>query len=400
VDKGGQKALVAAARAITVSATTAGAATVSATSFAELTGVSRERLRTWERRYGFPQPLRVARGPRRYVLDDAGAVVAVRRAADEGVPLPRAIAAARKLSSARRPSTSTMAAVAEHLPAPLMLLSGPAAARVEYVNPALAALRGAPRVGDEVAGAAAWFAGSDVERAVKTVFATGERSVECGHPAWSDSGEQVRSLVYRMPSEPRETPMVALVQLERTREREAKRALAEAEAAREDLDEQLGRHQRWLGAIAELAELFQRESGPALLRATAETLVRSLPPLDAGVAVYMGGELALGSSSRGLLGPQMVTVAAYPDLAAILRDRTPAWLEPASAAAFGARRGLHVLAVPVAVVAETLGALLLVTDQTGVIDDEIGQLLSVLSASIGFALLRDRLVEGAREAAR
>jgi hypothetical protein len=35
-----------------------------------------------------------------------------------------------------------------------------------------------------------------------------------------------------------------------------------------------------------------------------------------------------------------------------------------------------------------------------VIDDEIGQLLSVLSASIGFALLRDRLVEGAREAAR
>jgi DNA-binding transcriptional MerR regulator len=383
-----------------VSATTAGAATVSATSFAKLTGVSRERLRTWERRYGFPQPLRVGRGPRRYVLDDASAVVAVRRAADEGVPLPRAIAAARKLSSARRPSTNTMAAVAEHLPAPLMLLSGPAPARVEYVNPALAALRGAPRVGDEVAGAAPWFAGSDVERAVKTVFATGERSVECGHPAWSDSGEQVRSLVYRMPSEPRETPMVALVQLERTREREAKRALAEAEAAREDLDEQLGRHQRWLGAIAELAELFQRESGPALLRATAETLVRRLPPIDAGVAVYMGGELALGSSSRGLLGPQMVTVAAYPDLAAILRDRTPAWLEPASAAAFGARRGLHVLAVPVAVVAETLGALLLVTDQTGVIDDEIAQLLSVLSASIGFALLRDRLVEGAREAAR
>jgi MerR family transcriptional regulator, light-induced transcriptional regulator len=400
VDKGGQKARAAAVRVTVASPKAAGATTLSATSFAELTGVSRERLRTWERRYGFPLPQRVARGPRRYVLDDAGAVVAVRRAAEEGVPLPRAIAAARKVSAARRPSASTMAAVAEHLPAPLMLLSGPAPARVEYVNPALAALNGAPRVGDELAVAATWFAGSEVERAVKRVFATAERSVECAHPGWSDPNQQVRSLVYRLPSGLRETPVVAVVQLERRREREAKRALAEAEAARENLDEQLGRHQLWLGAIAELAELFQRESGPALLRATAETLVRRLPPIDAGVAIYMGGELALGSSSRGLLGPQMVTVAAYPDLAAILRDRTPAWLEPASAAAFGARGGLSVLAVPVAVVAETLGALLLVADETGVIDDEIGQLLSVLSASIGFALLRDRLVEGARGAAR
>jgi hypothetical protein len=55
-----------------------------------------------------------------------------------------------------------------------------------------------------------------------------------------------------------------------------------------------------------------------------------------------------------------------------------------------------VLAVPVAVVGETLGAILLVMEGPRPIDGEVGQLLTVLSASIGFALLRDRLVEGAR----
>src|ERR671931_195801 len=40
--------------------------TLSATRFAQLTGMSRERLRTWERRYGFPEPRRGGPGARRY----------------------------------------------------------------------------------------------------------------------------------------------------------------------------------------------------------------------------------------------------------------------------------------------------------------------------------------------
>jgi hypothetical protein len=60
---------------------------------------------------------------------------------------------------------------------------------------------------------------------------------------------------------------------------------------------------------------------------------------------------------------------------------------------------VHVLAVPVAVVGETLGALLLVMEEPGAIEAEIPQLLSVLSAALGFALLRDRLLEGTRDAA-
>jgi MerR family transcriptional regulator, light-induced transcriptional regulator len=157
---------------------------------------------------------------------------------------------------------------------------------------------------------------------------------------------------------------------------------------------------RWVVATAELASLFQRETGPALLQATADTIVRRLPPVDAGVAIYMGGELALGTSTRGMLGPAMVTVTAHADIAGVLHNRAPAWLEPSTAAAFGAPADTLVLAVPVAVVGETLGAILMVMDEPRPVAGEVAQLLTVLSAAVGFVLLRDRLVEGAREQRR
>src|SRR6195952_6005146 len=65
----------------TMSRVDKGGQTVSATRFSQLTGVSRERLRTWERRHGFPQPVRVGSGPRRYAIADTARVLAVRHAA-------------------------------------------------------------------------------------------------------------------------------------------------------------------------------------------------------------------------------------------------------------------------------------------------------------------------------
>ena len=58
-----------------------GGQTVSATRFAALTGVSRERLRTWERRYGFPEP---HRDRRRAAPLRAGGRPARRRGAPRG----------------------------------------------------------------------------------------------------------------------------------------------------------------------------------------------------------------------------------------------------------------------------------------------------------------------------
>src|SRR5215211_5775659 len=95
------------------------------------TGVSRERLRTWERRYGFPTPHRIGAGARRYAVDDVPRVVAVRRAGAQAVPLPDAIARARAATGAEPPAPRTLAGVVEQLPVPVAVVSGPAAMRSE-----------------------------------------------------------------------------------------------------------------------------------------------------------------------------------------------------------------------------------------------------------------------------
>src|SRR4051794_41391765 len=104
-----------------------GGQTVSATRFAALTGVSRERLRTWERRYGFPAPRRAGGGPRRYELADVGPVVAVRRAAAEGTPLAEAIARARSSAPSGGVGAAAPAGLLGGLPGPGVALSGPGA---------------------------------------------------------------------------------------------------------------------------------------------------------------------------------------------------------------------------------------------------------------------------------
>jgi DNA-binding transcriptional MerR regulator len=373
---------------------------VSATRFATITGVSRERLRTWERRYGFPRPLRVGRGPRRYELVDAARVVAVRRAAEQGVPLSDAIAASHE-TARTGVSATTLQAIPERLPTPVLLLSGPAPVRIEFLNPALAERIGSPAPGTEFMSIAPWLPGSECESVLDALFAGATRARECIHPAWSGfSSETARSLLYVLPVEPGRAPLVAMVELDAPDQRDLRSELGEVRADRDRLRELVERRDRWVIATAELAALFQRETGPALLQATAETIVRRLPPIDAGVAIYMGGELALGSSTRGLLGPCMVTVTAYADIAAVLRNGAPAWLGPSTAAAFGAPADVLLLAVPVAVVGETLGVVLMVMDEQRPIAGEVASLLTVLSAAIGFALLRDRLVEGAREQGR
>jgi hypothetical protein len=51
---------------------------------------------------------------------------------------------------------------------------------------------------------------------------------------------------------------------------------------------------------------------------------------------------------------------------------------------------------PITVVAETLGVLLLVFDEPTELDDDARQLLTIVSAGLGFTLLRDRLVESSK----
>ncbi len=365
--------------------------TLSATDFAELTGVSRERLRTWERRHGFPEPVRSHGGARRYAVDDVARVVAVRRAVEAGTPVTAAIAAAGP-APGDGVGAGTRSALAEHAPVAVVVLSGPEPLRVEWVNALVRHRPGAPAAGDELLVLAPWFADDPGAAVLRELFAGDGLAAACTHPDWTEGlrpGGQ--SLAYRLPQEDGRRPLVALIGIDTGRERRTRQLLAEADAEREALRAQLEDEARAAETLAAVSDLCRLESGgPALSDATG-VLVRRLGAVDAGIAPYMAGALVLGRSARGLLGPDMVTVSRFDELADGMRDGEATWLRGPTAEAFGAPRGLAVLALPMLAAGESLGALLLVLDEREELGPTRTRLLRAIATQLAFALLRERL---------
>ena len=377
-----------------------GGQTVSATHFAGLTGVSRERLRTWERRYGFPEPRRVGSGPRRYAIEDVQRVVAVRRAAEAGVPIPHAIERSRDDNAPSQMASGTFAALVEHAPVPVAALSGPAPLRLEFVNGALRGMTGAPRPGEELTTALPAFNDSECVRALQQLFATAGGPTEAEHPAWDGRSRQsARSAIFRLPSEPGARPLVAMIGLEGEGERVARSTLADLQRELDALRRHDERQTRWLDALAMVSEEFRREPGRAAVDNGLDVVIRHTNAVDGAVAFYVSGQLVVPSSRRGVLESSPVTVSAHPELARCMRDGDPTWLDPAASVALGVPPDLHASAVPIVVAGEPLGLLVFVFEEVEPHDDDNRRLLVAVSAAMGFALLRDRLAQELREAA-
>jgi MerR family transcriptional regulator, light-induced transcriptional regulator len=375
--------------------------TVTATRFAELTGVSRERLRTWERRHGFPEPARPGGGPRRYRLADVASVVAVREAARAGMPIERAIARARSTAAPAPLGPEGVARLAEHAPVPVAALSGPVPLRVEWVNAVLRALPEGPRAGDELTTALPALHGSALVTALGRLFAGDDGPLEVEHGAWDGTpGRTARSALFRLPPEPDGAPIVAVAGLEGDGERAARQALAELRRELADLRRNEERHTRWLDAIALVSDELRREPGPGVVERGLDLVVRQINAVDGAIASHLGGRLELPRSRRGLLVGAELTVAAYPELARCLRDAEPVWLGPAEAAALGVPVDLRASAMPVHVAGEALGMLVFVFNEVEPHDADNRRVLAAVAGAMGFALLRDRLAHELREAAR
>ena len=374
-----------------------GGQTISATEFAALTGVSRERLRTWERRHGFPRPVRVDGGARRYPVDDVPRVVAVRRAVESGVPIPSAIGAT-DLPTDAGISGGAQSSLAEHAPIGVVALSGPEPLRVEFVNAAVRHRPGAPAPGDDLLQLAPWFALEPGCATLRSLFTNDVVAAGCEHPDWTAGLRSgAHSIAYRLPHEEGQRPLVALIGIDTARERRTRQLLAEAERDREHLRERSERDARFAEALAAIIDIFRLSSGMSAVADATAVLVRRLAAVDVAIAPSMAGALVLGRSARGLLGPEMVTVTRFDDLAEALRDGETAWLGEDTARAFGAPDGLGLLLVPMLAAGESLGALLVVVDEPADLTDTQRRLLRGVSATIAFALLRERLVGDLRD---
>jgi hypothetical protein len=374
-----------------------GRQTVTATEFAGLTGVSRERLRTWERRHGFPAPVRASGGPRRYTVDDVARVVAVRRAVESCDPVTAVIAGSDRISSGGFTGVA-LAVVSDHAHVAVVALSGPEPLRVEYANAVVRARSGETRPGADLLELAPWFADDPGFRVLRRLFTSEIIAAACEHPDWmSDLSPGAHSLAFRLPHEPGQRPLVGLIGIDTGRERRTRQLLATAEREREALREELDADRRFGEAAVAIADLFRLQGGTGGLADAASILVRRLGAVDVALAPYMTGAIVLGRSTRGLLGPEMVTVTRFDDLAEIMREGTPGWLGEASSAAFGAPPALALLVMPLMVAGETLGALLILFDQEQELDQARRRLLRVVASILGFALVRERVAGDLRD---
>lgn len=365
---------------------------VSPSRFAALTGMTRERLRAWERRYGFPEPVRRGGGPRRYRLADVQRVVAVRRAHEEGVPIAIAVAGTPGAQPRPHIGDDAFRAAVERAPLPVALLSGPAPLRTEYVNATLRSMPAAPEAGTELVETSPVLRASRLVAVLQEHFARELPPIEVAHPSWLGEGSaEVRSVVFRLPSRPGARPLVALVGLQTGTEHEALLALVQQEQELGTLRRNAERHERWLDAIAELSAELRDEPAADVAGRAVEIVVRQTRAVDGALAHYSGGELELGRGHRGALGPGRMVVAADPDLAVALRDRESLWLGAETASRLGVPEGLHAHGLPVAVGGEVLALLVLVFDEVEPTDEDNRRLLASLSAAVGFVLLRDRL---------
>lgn len=371
-----------------------GGQTISATEFAELTGVSRERLRTWERRHGFPQPVRAGGGARRYRAEDVARVVAVRRAIENGIPIPVAIATS-AIEMANQISDSARAALADDAPVAVVALSGPEPLRIEYVNALVRGRAGAPQPGDDLLSLAPWFEDEPGYATIRRLFTGGSDAAGCEHPDWTAGmARGARSIAFRLPHEPGRPPLVGLVGVDTSQERQTRERLTSAESQNAVLHGQASAQAQLAEGTVAVAELFRRNSGTGVLAEAASLLARRLGAVDAALTQSMSGSLVLGTSSRGLLGPEMVTVARFEDLSAVLRDGEPGWVSRTTAAAFGARDGQVLLVVGLLAASETLGALLLVFDEQIELTSAQRDLLRVVAAVLALALVRERIAVG------
>lgn len=365
--------------------------TVSATEFATLTGVSRERLRTWERRHGYPAPVRAHDGPRRYPVADVGRVVAIRRAVEAGVPLTTAMQAP---PAGEHPDIGPAAAAAltEYAPVAVVAVSGPDPLIVRSVNAIVAARPDAPRPGDDLLSRAPWFGRDPGCAVLRRLFTDDLVVAACTHPDWTAGLRPgARSLAYRLPHELGRAPLVALIGIDTARERRTREQLVTAQAEAADLREQLAAERDVSSTAGAIADIFRDQTGAQTLADATSLLVRRVGAVDAGLAPSMGGDLVLGRSTRGLLGPELVTLARFDDLAAALRGDAPVWMPASVAAAFGAPASLLMLAVPLQAGAERLGALLVVFDDRAALTDAGSRLLRSATTIIALALARERL---------
>lgn len=369
-----------------------GVVTISAAEMVRLTGVGRERLRTWERRHDFPQPVRCRNNVRRYPAEDVRHVIAVSRAVDQGVPLQEAI---EHTLQHRNDDTTlgSLGAALDHAPTPAIAITGPEPLRVVWTNGATTAAPEAPEVGTDLDRDSDAFGPSARAAIQRLLIGEGSEVSVITHTDWIGTfPTERRSVAWRVPPEMSMEAVVVLVQLP-----EGTAARPAAGAPGSSAVEQTA---VWGAAAREARKALQQEPGLASAQRALAELVKGTGGADAFLATFHGGQMRTATSVRGTIAPQTLPMAGDCDVARAIADAEVDWVGHGTLRQLGVPPRTEAIVVPIIAGREAIGGMFLLFPDELPLADVTRELLQSLATAIGAVLQREHHAAAAAHAAR
>lgn len=254
-------------------------ATCSAAEVKRWTGMVPERLRTWERRHGFPRMPRGANGLRAFAFDDLPGILAAAQLIEHGLPVSDAIDVVRRGLPA--PDLAVLERTFQGLDAPVVVVGGPEPLRVVWANPAARRLTdggSALRLPDATAPAY-----RDMQRMLRS-----SAMATIAHD-WTDERGERASIAWRLPAPAFVPPLVVMVQLDAD---ELTVHPAHHDASERDLAS-------WTTALAAARRALQRGVPHTALALSLAALVEACGVEDAVLMFSRDDELRAASTCRG-----------------------------------------------------------------------------------------------------
>ncbi len=366
------------------------AVTISASEMVRLSGVGRERLRTWERRHGFPTPVRCENNVRRYHAEDVRYVIAVSRAVDRGTPLVVAIEEA--LAAAQeRPELASLGAALDHAPMPAIAVSGPEPLTVIWANGPTLAAPEAPAIGSQLLQAVPTFGAAAKSAVQRLMIGDGAETGVIVHTDWVGTFPvERRSIAWRIPPEASQDAVVVLIQLPDSIGAAALPAPAVDQAS------------VWSAATRDARRTLQQESGVGSAQRALAELIRGTGGIDAFLATCHQGRLRTATSVRGTMPARTLELPVDCDILRAIADGEIDWLSESTLRLLGAPSRSEAVLVPVTSGSEAIGAMVLLFPAELALPDLARELLLTLATTIGTVLQREHhaaAVEQARAAA-
>lgn len=365
----------------TTTDTTPAAATISAPEIARVTGVGRERLRTWERRHGFPTPVRMPNGVRRYLAADVRRIVAIARSIESGVAVADAIAQELAQPTRELAAPASFDEALAQCSEAVIAVSGPAPLTIAWANGATLRCPDAPQVGDDLAEADVLL-GTALAELHELMHETGEHGRVIELRDWTSRVPRAVSvLAWRLTPSAAEQPTVILMQLPQVG----------ASPATPVLDPTTS----WSRATAKVRGILAEGRGLGNVQRALAVLLRGTGGVDGFLAVQRPNELRAATSVTGALPGRAIARVQDGELDRAVRSTTVTWLSEHAASPLGTPMRSRTLVVPLMAGGERIGALFLVYPDVLETTDLVNELLLSTGMTIALTLQREHLAASA-----